>query len=143
MPLPIKIKMLITWSLATLGIFISPAIAEAPHIEQINPRYQIVDKEALLRAYAYENPKAYALTLFSEYGWADSEMTCLDQLWTKESNWRHKADNPNSTAYGIAQILGETKKHPADQIANGLRYIEHRYGTPCEAWKFWRSHYWY
>ena len=143
MPLSIKIKMLITWSLATLDIFVSPAIAEAPHIEQINPERQAIIKEALVKEQAYEDPKAYALTLFSIYGWAKSEMKCLDQLWTKESNWRHKADNPNSTAYGIAQILGEDEKHPAEQIINGLRYIEHRYGTPCEAWKFWRSHYWY
>lgn len=138
MPLSIKIKMLITWSLATLGIFIAPATAEAPHIEE-----SVVMEQLKGKPLALLDPKAYALTLFPNYGWAKSEMTCLDQLWTKESNWRHKADNPNSTAFGIAQILGEDAKHPADQIINGLRYIEHRYGKPCEAWKFWRSHYWY
>ena len=53
------------------------------------------------------------------------------------------ADNPNSTAYGIAQMLNEDSSDPAEQISNGLRYIKHRYDTPCEAWKFWRSHYWY
>jgi hypothetical protein len=143
MPLSIKIKILLVWSLTTLGIFMSPATAEAPHLEEIRAEKVAIIKELQIKDKAYEDPKAYALTLFDKYGWKDNQMTCLDQLWTKESNWRHKADNPNSTAYGIAQILGEKKTHPADQIANGLRYIEHRYGTPCEAWKFWRSHYWY
>jgi hypothetical protein len=143
MPLSIKIKLLLIWSITTLGILITPAKAEAPHFEQINPERLAAIKELQIKDKAYEDPKAYALTLFDKYGWKDNQMTCLDQLWTKESNWRHKADNPNSTAYGIAQMLGEDEKHPADQIANGLRYIEHRYGTPCEAWKFWRSHYWY
>lgn len=143
MPLSIKIKMLLIWSLTTLGIFMAPATAEAPHFEDISPERQAKITEQLIKDKAYEDPRAYALTLFEDYGWKPNQMTCLDQLWTKESNWRHKADNPNSTAYGIAQILGEDEKHPADQIANGLRYIEHRYGTPCEAWKFWRSHYWY
>jgi hypothetical protein len=29
------------------------------------------------------------------------------------------------------------------QISNGLRYIEHRYKNPCNAWEFWKRNYWY
>ena len=29
------------------------------------------------------------------------------------------------------------------QIRVGARYIKARYGTPCDAWAFWRSHHWY
>jgi hypothetical protein len=54
-------------------------------------------------------------------------------LWGKESAWNPKADNPNSTAFGIAQMLGEDSTNPYVQISNGLRYIEHRYSNPCAA----------
>lgn len=79
----------------------------------------------------------------NEYGWGQKEFECIDNVYTKESHWNPKADNPKSTAYGIAQLLGEDSKDWTIQIANGFKYIEHRYGTPCEAWKFWQKEKWY
>ena len=78
-----------------------------------------------------------------QYGWGNYEFKCVDLIWTKESHWNPKADNPNSTAYGIAQMLNEDSRDGYEQIRNGLRYIEHRYETPCNAWKFWKRNYWY
>lgn len=78
-----------------------------------------------------------------EYGWGDAQMKCLRILWGKESAWNPKADNPTSTAFGIAQMLGETSTNPLVQIRNGLRYIEHRYNNPCNAWEFWLVNRWY
>lgn len=72
-----------------------------------------------------------------------SDYNCLVKLWTKESNWRHTADNPKSSAYGIAQLLGERSKNPYRQVDNGLKYIKHRYGSACEAWSFWQRNGWY
>jgi len=89
------------------------------------------------------NVKSYAQEKLKSYAWNDEQFSCLKLLWTKESNWNPKSDNPDSTAFGIAQMLNEKSTDPKKQIHNGLRYIEHRYGTPCNAWKFWRSHYWY
>lgn len=77
------------------------------------------------------------------YGWNDYQFECLDFIWTKESHWNPKADNPNSSAYGIAQMLGEDSRNAFVQISNGLRYIEHRYDTPCNAMKFWKRNYYY
>jgi hypothetical protein len=77
------------------------------------------------------------------YGWNENEFKCLDFIWTKESNWNPKADNPNSSAYGIAQMLREDSRNGFEQIRNGLRYIEHRYETPCNAMQFWKRKYWY
>jgi hypothetical protein len=88
-------------------------------------------------------PREYAQIQISNYDWNSAQFTCLDELWTKESHWNPKSDNPNSTAFGIAQMLGEDAKDAETQINNGLRYIEHRYDTPCNAWRYWRSHYWY
>lgn len=71
------------------------------------------------------------------------DYACLVSLWQRESNWNHKADNPKSSAYGIAQLLGETSKDPYKQIDKGLKYIKHRYGSACKAWAFWQKHGWY
>lgn len=77
------------------------------------------------------------------YGWNDYQFECLDFIWTKESHWNPLADNPNSSAYGIAQMLGEDSRNAFVQISNGLRYISHRYDNPCNAMKFWKRNNWY
>ncbi|WP_307865189.1 ubiquitin-like domain-containing protein [Myceligenerans salitolerans] len=85
-------------------------------------------------------------------GWTGSQWTCLEALWTKESNWSHTAQNPSSGAYGIPQSLPGTKMatagsdwatNPATQIEWGLGYIAGRYGTPCGAWGHSQSVGWY
>lgn len=88
-------------------------------------------------------PAFAAQTAKKDYGWNDYQFNCLDQLWTKESHWNPLADNPTSSAFGIAQMLGEDSRDGYTQIRNGLRYIEHRYETPCNAWKFWKRNYYY
>lgn len=90
--------------------------------------------------------KAYAkgLMKWNYPHWNRSEWVALDKLWTKESNWRHQADNKESTAGGIPQILGLDPKTPAPyQIERGLEYIVHRYNKPSIAWAHWRANGWY
>lgn len=88
----------------------------------------------------------------AERGWTGSQWTCLEQLWTRESDWNHLAQNPTSSAYGIPQALPGSKMaghgadwqtNPATQIAWGLDYIAGRYGTPCEAWAHSEQTGWY
>ena len=72
------------------------------------------------------------------------EFVCLEKLWTKESNWRPRAKNKLSTAYGIPQLLKMKETNPYKQIDLGLRYIDKRYeGNACVAWQHWRSKGWY
>jgi hypothetical protein len=78
-----------------------------------------------------------------EYNWNTDQHKCLVKLWGKESAWNPKADNPTSTAFGIAQMLKEDSTNGFVQISNGLRYIEHRYTNPCNAWEFWQRNNWY
>jgi hypothetical protein len=111
----------------------SPAEANAP----------LMSKQEQVMHLAMENPKQYAQNAMKARNWNKAQYVCLSQLWGKESAWNHKADNPKSTAYGIAQMLGEKSKHPKKQIDNGLRYIKHRYEQPCIAWKHWQRHRWY
>ena len=89
--------------------------------------------------------------LSEEYGFDQSQYSCLNSLWTKESHWNYKAHNYRSGAHGIAQALPadqmngvatDWRTNPVTQIRWGLRYITMRYDTPCKAWsKFKRSHY--
>jgi hypothetical protein len=86
-----------------------------------------------------EDSKAYAQDKLTE--WQHIEWQCLNKLWTKESNWRPNAYNKikvmGKNAGGIPQLLGlDPKTPPPLQIERGLKYIYNRYGTPCEAWKF-------
>lgn len=106
-----------------------------------------VNSPTLTRVSANAEPlelKDYAkMMAFAEYGWEGTEIKCLNILWGKESAWNPMADNPDSTAFGVAQILGEKSKDPMIQIRNGLKYIEHRYDNPCNAWEFWKRNKWY
>ncbi len=98
------------------------------------------------REWTVQDSKAYARDAIS--GWADNQYTCLNKLWTKESNWRSEAYNKikvmGKNAGGIPQLLGLNPEVPAPlQIDRGLKYIIHRYGTPCMAWKFHQRKGWY
>lgn len=85
-------------------------------------------------------------------GWTGGQWRCLLTLWDHESRWDERADNPTSTAYGIAQFLratwsdyGPRTSDPARQIRYGIAYISDRYGSPCQAWTAWsaRRPHWY
>ena len=90
--------------------------------------------------------------LVEEYGFAEKEYKCLNQLWTQESNWNYKSRNKKSGAHGIPQALPATKMNvvstdwrtnPVTQIRWGLRYISIRYETPCKALAKHKRSNWY
>jgi soluble lytic murein transglycosylase-like protein len=68
-----------------------------------------------------------------------------------ESSGNPNAQNPNSTAYGLMQILdntwgqcGSTKtSNPVQQVVAGIDYIKQRYGTADNAKAFWQQNHWY
>ena len=59
---------------------------------------------------------------------------CIEKLWDRESHWDPTARNSKSTAYGIPQLLGLKETNGFKQIDMGIKYIVHRYGTPCNAY---------
>lgn len=90
--------------------------------------------------------KAYAKALIKSLypQWDRSEFRALAKLWGKESAWNPEADNPDSTAFGIPQLLNLHPSTPAPlQIERGLAYIQHRYEKPSVAWAHWRMYGWY
>jgi len=71
------------------------------------------------------------------YGWQGREWKCLESLWTRESRFDHYAKNQQgSSAFGIAQLLGEKDRRPEYQILRGLKYISKRHQSPCRAYSF-------
>ena len=99
-----------------------------------------------IREWVVADSKAYAQDVV--LAWADNQYLCLEKLWTKESNWRPEAYNKvkvmGKNAGGIPQILGMSTQTPAPkQIDRGFKYIMHRYGTPCTAWRFHHKKGWY
>ena len=78
---------------------------------------------------------------------------CLYELWMRESNWRPKAKNKESTAMGIPQLLDSTweniKHKPTwdgnKQVLAGLAYLDHRYGKKgiCRAYAHHLAKGWY
>jgi hypothetical protein len=71
------------------------------------------------------------------------EYRCLELLWTRESRWDPRADNPKSSAFGIPQLLKMKELDPFKQIDLGLKYIAHKHRTPCKAWQFHKLRGWY
>ena len=67
------------------------------------------------------------------------EYRCLELLWIRESRWDPRANNPKSSAYGIPQLLKLKVLDPYLQIDLGLKYIAHRYKTPCIAYAHHRK----
>ena len=104
-------------------------------------------------SFAAKTNQAFAKSYMeSEYSWGEDQHSCLVNLWNRESGWRHTADNPNSSAYGIPQALpgkkmasagADWRTNPETQIKWGLNYIDKRYETPCGAWSAFKKKGWY
>jgi hypothetical protein len=117
----------------------------------LRPAIEDLEKKQQRRTDALENPQAAARRLLEKRGWGD-QFSCLDSLWSGESNWDHRATNPSSGAYGIPQSLPAAKMasagsdwrtNPVTQIRWGLDYIESTYGSPCAAESFKQGNGWY
>jgi hypothetical protein len=93
-------------------------------------------------AVSWSIPKLKQYT-FHQLDYSFEQFYCVDELWYKESRWNYKAKNPNSSAFGIPQILGLKELNPTKQIDRGLNYIKHRYSNPCNALKHHKIKGWY
>ena len=124
-------------ALAVGLVVTTPAQAQAPLHHQA--------KKSAPRAVKRVNlpPKRYAKKLIASKGWSARQFGCLLKLWEMESSWNPKAKNPHSTAFGIWQGITETSKDPIEQVRNGVRYIERRYGSACNALTFHYANGWY
>jgi len=119
----------------------------------IFPIHQTVDVEVKLKhpprtkatqAEKIANKKMALQFASVAYDWDKKQQTCIVKLFTAESRFDHLAKNQRgSSAYGIAQMLGEKSSDPAIQILRSYKYIKKRYSTPCRAWSFHLRHNYY
>lgn len=85
-------------------------------------------------------PFRYATFLVGEV-----QAECLFRIAIKESNIRYNAINRSSGATGAWQFM-ETNmltKTPMQQVELAIKYAEHRYGSACDAWAYWKVNKWW
>jgi len=76
------------------------------------------------------------------------QFLCFTKLVGKESGWKANAQNPNSSASGLGQLLDSTYSRlgmkqsdsGVAQLVATLSYIHRRWVTPCNAWSNWQKH---
>lgn len=85
-------------------------------------------------------PERYAQFLVG-----DKQAECLFNIAKKESNIRFDAINRQSGAVGAWQFMNPRLKDktPLQQVELAIKYSFHRYGTPCDSWRFWKRNYWW
>jgi hypothetical protein len=116
---------------------------------EIHRTKPVINKGPVSYEQKLQNKKLAARYAYLAFGWEGRERECLIALWTRESRFDNHArpldgaGRPRSSAFGIAQHLGETSRDPATQILRGLRYISHRHDTPCRADAFQRRNNYY
>ena len=61
---------------------------------------------------------------------------CLSKIIHKESRWNPKAKN--GSHFGLGQMRSQHYRNldPFRQIDATIKYIDHRYGSMCNAWRF-------
>jgi len=115
------------------------------------------DRQRAIRNQGYKpgvtDPREMARQILeNKYDLGDAHYTCFNNIIMRESKWDIDATNPSSGAYGIPQALPGSKMstvgadwrtNPATQITWAIEYMKKRYGSPCGAWSFKRSHGWY
>lgn len=136
-------------AIVVIGIVLLASLAPLTHTVTVDVKVdvkpRVVAKPTKATMAQKHNNRMMAMK-FARYGWNwdATQRKCIRLLFTKESRFDHLAKNQQgSSAYGIAQMLKETSRDPAVQILNAYRYIEHRYQTPCLAWKHHQRRNWY
>jgi len=123
----------------TAGLTVALMLLDVPHVEHptldLNKPAIFENRKATWEE-KNENRKLAKQYAWVAFGWRGREWACLHALWTRESRFDHYADNPKSSAFGIAQLLRERSRDPGIQILRGLRYISERHRSPCRAYKF-------
>ena len=84
-------------------------------------------------------PKQYAYHSLGDI----EQYKCIASLYGKESAWNPKAVNGSHAGIPQGRSKWLLTATPIQQVEWGLRYIEHRYSTPCNAWAHWKAKGWH
>ena len=82
-----------------------------------------------------DNLKLYAHSRLINY----EQFQCLNKLITAESNWRINAIN--GSHYGLGQMKNAKygRLDGFSQVDWSIRYCKTRYGSMCNAWRFFKA----
>lgn len=106
-----------------------------------------ITKAATFKNVATASKQEYMAYARQFSGYNDTQMQCLDYLWSHESGWNPNDYNEYTDCCGIPQ------SHPCNKIYNqqksydwqaqirwGINYISNRYGgNPCSAWNHYKN----
>jgi hypothetical protein len=108
-----------SWAIA-FGLLLCLVLLETAAIE-VDTAKAITTKKSVYTI----TPKIYAKYALND----DKQYKCILELYRRESNWRPEARN--GSHHGIPQMRNEIMltRTPVQQVALGIKYIEHRYGT--------------
>ena len=84
-------------------------------------------------------PKQYAYYSLGDV----KQYKCIAALYGKESAWNPKATNGSHAGIPQGRSKWLVTATPIQQVEWGLRYIKHRYGTPCQALNHWKKYNWH
>lgn len=84
------------------------------------------------QATAMDQYRLYAHSRIINY----EQYICLSKIIHKESRWNPKA--VNGSHFGLGQMRSQHYRNldPFRQIDATIKYIDHRYGSMCNAWRF-------
>ena len=96
---------------------------------------------------------AIAKQIAQKYGWATGQQwDAFVKVENREASWNLTAQNPSSSAYGLAQFIngpqdyykyGGNPNTAQGQLTAMFNYIKQRYGSPAGAWAKEQSAGWY
>jgi hypothetical protein len=84
-------------------------------------------------------PKQYAYYSLGDV----KQYKCIAALYGKESAWNPKAVNGSHAGIPQGRSKWLLTATPIQQVEWGLRYIKHRYSTPCKAYDHWKAKGWH
>jgi hypothetical protein len=89
--------------------------------------------------YSIDQLKLYAHSRIVNY----KQFQCFNTIITKESRWDYKAHN--GSHWGLGQMKSNHYRNldPYRQIDATLRYMVHRYSSPCQALEHHKKHNWF
>ena len=95
------------------------------------------------QSYAYGVEQSDLLKLYAHSRIINYEQfRCFDALITRESHWNVKAISPSGNHFGLGQMKNTNYKKldGFTMVDWSIRYITKRYGSMCNAWRFFQKH---
>jgi len=94
------------------------------------------------QSYAYGVEQSDLLKLYAHSRIINYEQfRCFDALITRESHWNVKAISPSGNHFGLGQMKNTNYKKldGFTMVDWSIRYITKRYGSMCNAWRFFKA----